>query len=87
MMRTKEEIELDIQWEKQSLSQAVVDYHNRLLEAKSTQTESNEWGNLAANMAQGIAKDRAEEIYDEERSRINARIAELQDELDEALNP
>ena len=87
MPRTKEEIELDIQWEKQSLSQAVVDYHNRLLEAKSIQIEGNEWGSLAANMAQGIAKDRAEEIYDEERKQINARIAELQDELDEALNP
>ena len=78
MARTKEQIERDIQWERQQLNNALEHYQTGLRQAHSVNTGNR----FSTVMAQGMLEDSAKKFYDEETQRIYANISRLQAELE-----
>jgi hypothetical protein len=101
MARSREDIERDIQWARQDLQRALDFYNGRLREAepynneaKSLQYRQNNndllsslgMGGIGAAYVGHMIKDDAKKAYDDEKRKIDARIALLQDELND-LDP
>jgi hypothetical protein len=80
MLRTKEDIQRDLDWEKRQLNEASATLHRELQQARSVNTGSI----LSTNMARGMLEESAQRKYDAEERRLHARIAELMKERESA---